>query len=59
VAVLGVERYGQRVRDLAGMLEKNPGSVSRWVSAAAERRSTDSGFAERLMKLDQTLVGDG
>ncbi|TFG38925.1 MAG: hypothetical protein E4H44_03035 [Candidatus Aminicenantes bacterium] len=59
VAVLGVERYGQRVRDIAGMLEKNPGSVSRWVSAAAERRSSDPVFADRLLKLDQTLVGDG
>ena len=59
VAVLGVERYGQRVRDIAGMLEKNPGSVSRWVSAAAERRLSDSSFAERLLKLDQTLFGDG
>lgn len=58
VAVLGVEKYEQRVREIAEMLEKNPGSVSRWVSAAAERRSTDSGFAERLRKLDQTLLGD-
>jgi hypothetical protein len=29
VVVLGVERYGQRVREIAGRLEKNPGSVSR------------------------------
>lgn len=57
VAVLGVERYGQRVREIAGRLGKNPGSVSRWVTASAERRSTDPGFARRLGKLDEALRG--
>ncbi len=58
VAVLGVEKYGQRVRDIAGRLEKNPGSVSRWVSSAAERRLTDPGFAQRLENLDEVLHGE-
>ena len=57
VSVLGVERYGQRVREIAGRLEKNPGSVSRWVTTAGERRSTDAGFARRLGKLDEALRG--
>jgi len=59
VAVVGVERYGQRVREIAARLEKNPGSVSRWVTAAAERRSSDSGFARRLGMLDEGLRSDG
>ena len=59
VAVLGVEKYGQRVREIAGRLRKNPGSVSRWVTTAAERRSSDSGFARRLKKLDDVLRGEG
>ena len=56
VVVLGVEKYGQRVRDIAGELEKNPGSVSRWVTAAAERRSSDPDFARRLRDLDERIV---
>jgi transposase len=59
VVVLGVERYGQRVREIAGRLEKNPGSGSRWVTTAAERRSSDSSFARRLGKLDEVLRGGG
>ena len=46
VAVVGVERYGQRVREIAEKMQKNPGSVSRWVTDAAERRLSDSGFAK-------------
>jgi REP element-mobilizing transposase RayT len=57
VAVVGVERYGQRVREIAERLEKNPGSVSRWVTTAAERRSSDGGFARRLGRLDEALRG--
>ena len=55
VAILGVETYGQQVRGIAGRLQKNPKSVSRWVAAAAERRSSDSdsGFARRLRDLDE------
>lgn len=56
VAVLGVEKFEQRVREMAAVLRKNPGSVSRWVSAAAERRSTDPAFAKRLKDLDERIL---
>jgi hypothetical protein len=59
VALLSVEKYGQRVREVAGRLEKNPGSVSHWITTAAEWRSRDSGFARRLGKLDTILRGGG
>jgi hypothetical protein len=58
VAVVGVEKYGQRVNQLAEKLRKNPGSVSRWVTSAAERRTTDSGFAERMRRIDDALQKD-
>jgi len=58
VVVLGVESFGQRVRKIAEILEKNPGSVSRWVSSAAERRLSDPDFARRLSQLDQVLLGE-
>jgi hypothetical protein len=58
VTVLGVEKYGQRVREITSRLEQNSGSVSRWITAAAERRGSDSGFARRLGKLDEVLRGE-
>jgi REP element-mobilizing transposase RayT len=58
VAVIGVEKYGQRVRELAERMRKNPGSVSRWVTNAAERRLSDSSFARRLRHLDEALATD-
>ena len=55
VSVLGVERYGQRVSDLAAALVKNPGTVSRWVSAGAARRTAEPAFVGRVQDLDQRL----
>jgi len=47
------------LRRLAARLEKNPGSVSRRVTTAAERRSRDSGYARRLWTPDEGLRGEG
>jgi len=58
VAVLVVERFGQKTREIAGRLEKSSGSVSGWVTAAAERRSSDAEFARRLRRLDEVLFGE-
>jgi hypothetical protein len=58
VAVLGVEKFEQRVREMAAVLKKNPGSVSRWVSTPAERRSSDPGFARRLRELDEIILAE-
>ncbi|HSO21553.1 MAG TPA: hypothetical protein VLT81_01520 [Chondromyces sp.] len=46
VALLGVEKFEQRAREMATVLKKNPGSFSRWVSTAAEHRSSERGFRE-------------
>lgn len=56
VTVLGVERFEQQVREMAAVLQKNPGSVSRWVSTAAERRASDPDFARRLRELDEKIL---
>jgi putative transposase len=48
VALVAVESYGVRVRDLAERLGKNPGVVSRWGNMGGERRSQDSEFRERV-----------
>jgi putative transposase len=43
-----------RVRDLAGALGRHPGVVSRWISAARERRRTDPAFEREV----DALVGE-
>jgi hypothetical protein len=47
VAVPGVEKCEQRVREMAAVLTKNPGSVSHWVSTGAERPPCDHPCRER------------
>ena len=48
----------QRVREIAERLHKNPGSVSRWVTNAAERRVSDPRFEKRLRDLDDALLAE-
>jgi putative transposase len=51
VALLGVETYGVKVKDLAQSLDKNPGVVSRWANLGGERRTRDESFRERIEQL--------
>jgi len=55
VAAVGIERWGQRAGQLAGMLEKHTVAVSRWVAEAARERQADPGFAEKMSWLDEEL----
>ncbi|RLE20599.1 MAG: hypothetical protein DRJ50_10495 [Actinobacteria bacterium] len=55
VAALGVERWRQRCKDLAGVLGKNPDVVSYWVVEGVRRRSNDPVFAERFDDYDEKL----
>ena len=48
LALVGVESYGVRVKDLAQRLNKNPGVVSRWANTGGERRAQDDAFRERV-----------
>jgi len=56
VATLGVERWGQKGRDIAGVLNKNPDVVSWWVGQGARRRLEDREYAQRLDDLDRALA---
>jgi REP element-mobilizing transposase RayT len=51
LALVAVETYGVRVKDLAQLLGRNPGVVSRWASMAGERRSHDETFRDRAEQL--------
>ena len=55
VATVGIERWGQRAGRLAALLDKHSVAVSRWVSAAAQRRSADTSFRDEMEQLDEGL----
>ncbi len=56
IAVVGVERFGVRVKALAALLGMSAGSVSRWVVRASARRTADADFAGRCLELERTLA---
>jgi hypothetical protein len=56
IAIVGVERFGVKVKDLAGRLGKNPGSVSRWMARAAQRRDEDRKFEACCRRLEAALA---
>jgi REP element-mobilizing transposase RayT len=56
IAIVGVERFGVKVNNLAGRLGKNPGSVSRWIVRAGQRRGEDRGFAACCRRLEAALT---
>jgi len=56
IAIVGVERFGVKVKDLAARLGKNPGSVSRWMARAAQRREADRDFEACCRRLEAALT---
>ena len=56
VTTLAVERWGQKGRDIAAFLGKNPDVVSYWVGQGVRRRLEDPDFARRLDALDRELA---
>jgi hypothetical protein len=56
ITIVGVERFGVKVKDLAGRLGKNPGSVSRWMVRAAQRRKEDRQFDDCCRRLEGALT---
>ena len=52
IAIVGVERFGVKVKDLAARLGQNPGSVSRWMARAAQRREEDREFDDCCRRLE-------
>ena len=56
IAIVGVERFGVKVKDLAARLCKNPGSVSRWMVRAAQAREEDREFDDCCRRLEGALT---
>lgn len=56
IALLGVERYGVRVRDLAGSLQRNADEVSRWATRGARRRQHDARAAGEFQRIDARIA---
>jgi len=56
IAIVGVERFGVKVKGLAGRLGKNPGSVSRWMARAAQRREEGREFEAYCRRLEAALT---
>jgi len=58
LAVVAVERYGVKVKDLAEVLHKHPVTVSGWVMRGTRRRTEDAEAAASLDALDRKLCGE-
>lgn len=59
IAIVGVERFGVKVAELAVCLKKNPGSVSRWLVQAAERRQKEREFEVDCERLEAAVANAG
>jgi len=55
VSTLGMERWEQRVTELASVMDKNRNVVSSWVSRGGRERLEDEAFAAALDDLDRRL----
>jgi len=55
IATLGIERWGQRAKELALVLNKHPDVVSNWASTGGAQRQVGSSFSSRLDDLDKKL----
>ncbi len=55
IAIVGVERFGVKVAELAARLKKSPGSVSRWLVQAGERRQKERGFEADCERLEAAV----
>jgi len=55
IATLGIERWGQRAKELARVLNKLPDVVSNWASKGGALRQADSSFREVIDDLDRRL----
>jgi putative transposase len=56
LALVAVELFGVRVKDLATALGRSPSSVSRWVNAAGERRAGDPAYRRSADELATSIA---
>ena len=55
LTLVGGERFGFRLKELARQFDRTSGVVSRWGTAAARRREDDAGFRARVEALAAAL----
>jgi REP element-mobilizing transposase RayT len=56
LTAIAVGRYDHKVCDVAEVLSKNPGSVSRWLTEAGRRQASDPGYRTHLDHLERRVV---
>jgi len=54
--ILGVERYGLKLKELAKELQKTPDGMTKTVARASRKRSLDAEFRENLNVLDRNMA---
>ena len=54
--ILGVERFGLKVKDLAKQMCKSPDGMTQTIARAARKRTQDTAFRRELNKLDRALA---
>jgi len=59
LAVVGVERYGLRVKDLGREMGKSPDSMTKIIGRVVRRRAADSELRTALDRLDQAIASGG
>jgi hypothetical protein len=59
LAVVGVERYGLRVKDLAACLGKHPVTGSTWVMRGVKRRHESAEARKEIEDLDAAVMRSG
>ena len=55
IGLVGIERYGVKVTELAAELGKSQGGVSHWCRRGIVRRAEDADFAAAADALDQAV----
>lgn len=56
LTIVGVERFGVRMSELARQLGMNAGSVSHWAARAATRRQEDTAFEQRCREAEEAIT---
>ena len=56
LTALAVTRFALRSSDLATVLHKNPGSLTRWLNCGIRREKEDPKFLDRINHLDNEVT---
>ena len=59
LAVVGVERYGLRVVDIARVIRRSPDGITKAIARATRRRLENPGYRKTLNRLDSDIAKSG